>query len=93
MSEQDIINEIFETHLNSTFSKESKQQIANIYSVEIASKVIAIYSDAMNAPVDWKIATIDSALPILHELLDTKYPWLSAKARAKLNYAFIMTWK
>ena len=93
MSEEETLNEAFEKYLESTLSKESRQKLIKEYGDEIASEVNAIYQDAMQAPVDWKTATIDSALPILHELLQNKYPWLSSKARTKINYAFIMTGK
>jgi hypothetical protein len=91
--EQNLINEIFEKYLGSDLSIEASQKIADVYGKEIASKVIDIYTDAIDCPVDWRTATIDSALPILHDLLNRKYTWLNAEARKKINYAFLMTWK
>lgn len=91
--EQNLINEIFTKYLGSDLSVEARQKIAVAYGEEIVSKVIDIYSEAIDCPVDWRTATIDSALPILHDLLNRKYPWLNTEARKKINYAFIMTWK
>ena len=91
--EQTKINEAFEKCLSSYLSKEAKKQISEIYGAKVAAEVTAIYDDALSAPVNWRTATIDSALPILHELLDRKYPWLSGLARQNINYSFIMEWK
>lgn len=90
---QTKINAAFEDFLESYLSSESQKQIADTYGAEIAAEVKAIYDDALNAPVDWRTATMDSALDAMHELLTRKYPWLSPKSRTKLNYAFIMAWK
>jgi len=59
----------------------------------IASKIDAVYTDAINCSIDWHTATIDTGLDILHQTLNSKYTWLSPEARKKINYAFIMTWK
>ena len=91
--EQDIINQAFETFLESYLSKEAREKITAFYGESIATRVKAIYEDALKCPVDWRTATIDTALPILHELLEGKYPWLSGKARSKIVGAFIMEWK
>jgi len=91
--EQNLINEIFERYLGSELSLKTRQEIERIYGESIASKVVAIYAEAINAPVDWRTATLDTALPTLQDLLSRKYPWLSAAARKNINYAFIMTWK
>ena len=91
--EQSLINEAFEKYLGSSFSKEARQKVAEAHGEEIASKARDIYEEAMQAPVDWRTASIDTALPVLHDLLNGKYPWLSAGARKNLNYAFIMAWK
>jgi hypothetical protein len=88
-----LINEIFEKYLGSDLSIEARRKIVNVYGEEIVSKVIDIYTDAIDCPVDWRTATIDSALTLLHDLLNSKYPWLNAEARNKINYAFIMIWK
>jgi hypothetical protein len=72
---------------------EARQEIADVYGEEIVSKVIDIYTDAIDCPVDWRTINGCSALPILHALLNSKYPWLNEEARKKINYAFIMTWK
>jgi hypothetical protein len=93
IAEQHIINEAFEKYLESYLSKEARQKIANHYGEEIASKAAAIYADAMNCSVDWRTATIDSALPVLSELLSRNYSWLSEQARLKIIGAFIMEWK
>lgn len=93
MAEQDIINQAFEKYLESYLSKEARQKIAERYGEEIALKAAAVYADAINCPVDWRTATIDSALPILSELLSRNYSWLSDKARSKIISAFVMEWK
>ena len=92
-SEHDLINEVFENYLGSGLSSEVGRTIADAYGEETASKVHAIYTEAIHCPVDWQTATIDTALPVLHEFLENKYPWLSREARKKINFAFIMTWK
>jgi hypothetical protein len=92
-TEQDIINQAFEKYLESYLSKEARQKIADSYGEEIALKAAAVYTDAINCPVDWRTATIDSALPILSELLSRNYSWLSDKARLKIIGAFVMEWK
>ena len=92
-TEQETINEAFEKYLSPSLTRETRQKIAEEYGKSVASKINIIYDDVMNAPVDWRTATVDSALPILHGFLETNYPWLSPDARKKLNYAFIMTWK
>jgi hypothetical protein len=91
--EQEIINEAFETFQESYLSKESHEKITALYGERIAARVKAIYEDALKCPVDWRTATIDTALPVLHELLTSKYPWLSGKARSKITGAFIVEWK
>ncbi len=91
--EQSLINEVFEKYLGSSFSKEARQKVAQAHGEEIASQVKVIYEDALHTPVDWRTASLDTALPVLHDLLNNKYPWLSAEARKNLNYAFIMAWK
>ena len=91
--EQDIINEAFETLQESYLSKDAREKITALYGEGIAARVKAIYDDALKCPVDWRTATIDTALPVLHELLAARYPWLSGKARSKITGAFIMEWK
>ena len=91
--EQANINAAFETFLDSYLPPAALDNIAARYGEETAAAVKAIYDDAMDTPVDWSTATIDTALPVLHEMLATKYPWLSPMARRKINTAFIMAWK
>ena len=91
--EQSLINEALENFLESALSKEVIQKISNHYGTAIALKVKAVYVDALNCPVDWQTETIDTALPVLHDLLNSKYPWLSKKARSKIKDAFITAWK
>lgn len=92
-AEQNLINQAFEKYLESYLSKEARQKIADRYGEEIALKATAVYADAMNCPVDWRTATIDTALPILSELLSRNYSWLSEQARLKIIGAFVMEWK
>lgn len=92
-NEQNNINEAFEIYLQTSLDKEARERIAARYGEAIAAGVEAISKDALQCPVDWRAATMDSALDELHGFLDEKYSWLSAKARANLNYAFIMCWK
>jgi hypothetical protein len=91
--EQAKINEAFENFLDSYLPPAAMEKIRACYGEEVATTVKAIYDDAMNAPVDWRTASMDSALALMHEHLSSKYPWLSPLARRKLNYAFIMAWK
>lgn len=94
MNEEQIkINEAFEKFLRNYLSPEDRKQIAAVYGEQIAEQVRTIYDEALNAPVDWGSATMDSALDSMHEFLDQKYPWLSPVARTKINHAFIMVWK
>ncbi len=87
------INEAIETFLGSHLSREVSEKIASVYGEAVAARVKAIYDDALKCDVDWRTATIDTALPILDELLNRKYPWLSQRARSKIVSAFIMEWK
>lgn len=91
--EQAKINDAFERFLNSNLSLDAQQQITDSYGEETAAQVKAIYDEALSVPVDWRTATIDSALPVLHEFLNSDYSWLSDKARSNINYAFIMAWR
>jgi hypothetical protein len=91
--EQAMINEAIETFLESYLSIEVREKVTDLYGKGIAARVKAIYDDALKCPVDWRTATIDTALPVLHELLTGKYPWLSGKAKSKIVWAFIMEWK
>ena len=93
MDEQNMINQAFEKYLGSSLSKKARQNIVDRYGEDIASKEDAVYSDAMKAPVDWRTASVDNALDTLHDMLNSKYPWLSTEARKNINYAFIMAWK
>lgn len=93
VNDQTEINAAFENYLESYLSKEAREKIAARYGEEVAAKVKAIYDDALGCPVDWRTASIDTALPVLHELLSAKYSWLSSKARTNINSAFIMEWK
>jgi hypothetical protein len=90
---QNQINEAFEKYLQSYLSPETREKIAAYYGNEVAVGVQNIYHDALNCSVDWRTATMDSALLAMHQLLDSKYPWLSKKARTNINFAFIMSWK
>jgi hypothetical protein len=92
-TEQDRLNEAFERALRSSWSDETRQEITQFFGEEITVKARSIYAEIMHCPVDWRVATIDSALPLLGDFLDANYPWLTAVARRNLNYAFIMTWK
>jgi hypothetical protein len=91
--EQTKISEAFENFLGSYLSEEDIEKIIARYGSDIAARVKSIYDDAIDSPVDWSTATMDSALTVLHELLTSKYPWLTKEARSKINWAFIMTWK
>ncbi len=91
--EQQSINNAFAEFLGSYLSLDAREKIAAAYGEAIAAKVREIYDDALNCSVDWSRATIDTALPVMHSVLDTKYPWLSKAARSALVHAFIMEWK
>jgi L-amino acid N-acyltransferase YncA len=53
----------------------------------------AILADAIDAPVDWRHASMDEALSVLSNLLGKRYPWLSVKARASIASAYMFTYK
>jgi L-amino acid N-acyltransferase YncA len=53
----------------------------------------ALLSDAIDAPVDWRHASMDDALLVLANLLGKRYPWLTVKARAGVVGAYTFTWK
>ena len=91
-NEQIKINEAFENHLNS-YLFEARDNIASQFGEETLHSLEKIYNDAMNCSVDWRTANIDKALPILNNLINDRYPWLSTRAQSNLRYAFIMTWK
>jgi hypothetical protein len=91
--EQQKICLALENCQDSYLSQQDREKIAAQYGEDIAVKVKALYDDALNCPVDWRTATIDTALPVLHKLLASKYPWLSAKARTYIVGAFVMEWK
>jgi hypothetical protein len=93
MDEQSTINEALETCLGSYPSQRTREKIAAHYGEAIARKVESLCGDAISCPVDWRMATIDTALPALHELLTNKYPWLSDQVRVKIVSAFVMAWK
>ncbi len=95
-NEQSEINRIFEQFSlieNSYFSKEHLEDITAEYSSEAIVRAEKIFREAINVPVDWRAATIDSALPVLRDFLRREYPWLSDKSRSNINYAFVMSWK
>ena len=90
---QNKINLAFEKHLSSSLTKQNLADIQTEFGIDTAAQVKTIYSEALNAPVKWRTATMDSALDTMHRFLTENYPWLSDKARTKINYAFIMAWK
>ncbi len=92
-TERSRINQALEQCLPSYLSAEAEQEIRQRFGDEIAQQVRAIYRDALDCPVDWSRATMDSALKLLAEHLHTHYPWLTEKARSALNYCFVMAWK
>lgn len=81
-----------ENHLGSYLSKDNEAVIAQKYGEAVLRRVKAIYTQAIDSPVDWRTAKMDDALAILGGVLD-KLPWLTQKARGNLVHAFIMTWK
>ncbi|MDQ1523227.1 MAG: hypothetical protein QOE47_1151 [Pyrinomonadaceae bacterium] len=87
------INEAVERCLRSYLSPDVEQRITDLFGAHIAARTRAVYDDAMRCPVDWRTAKMDDALAVLHDFLDEKYPWLTAEARSRLNYCFIMSWK
>jgi len=93
LTEEDKMNEVFAKHLGSSFSTEVEEKINRLYGKDVAAKAKTIYNDALACPVDWRTATIDSALPVLADYLKAKYPWLTPEAKSALNYCFIMAWK
>ena len=53
----------------------------------------ALLAIAIDAPVDWRHASMDDALLVLANLLGKRYPWLTVKARAGVVGAYTFTWK
>lgn len=93
VTEEAIISEVLAKHIGSYFSVDAENKVRDLYGEEVATRAKAIYNDALNCPVDWRSATMDSALLVLAQYLNTKYPWLTPEAKTSLNYCFIMTWK
>ena len=93
VTEEAMISEALAKHIGSYFSVDAEKKVRDLYGEDVAAKAKAIYKDALNCPVDWRTATMDSALPVLAEYLNTKYPWLTPEAKTSLNYCFIMAWK
>jgi hypothetical protein len=79
--------------IGSWLSKDSEAAIAEKYGPLVRRWVRHIYDAELGCPVDWKTATMDSALDTMHVFLDERFPWLAGPARTKLNYCFIMAWK
>ncbi len=90
--EQARISDALESALG-IYSRQDKQKIVEGYGEPLATQVFAIVEDALNCPVDWKTASIDTALPVLHDLLMSRYPWLTDGARRAIIHAFVITWK
>lgn len=91
--QQHLVNEALATFQESYFSAEARQRLTARYGEEIARMTEAVYHQAMDCPVNWHTTTMDEALDVLHQFFDEHYPWLTAPARTRLNYAFMMTWK
>ncbi|HEX8456162.1 MAG TPA: hypothetical protein VF656_02475 [Pyrinomonadaceae bacterium] len=87
------ISEAIVRSVGSYLSAEAEREIAGLYGARVAARVRAVYDDALSCPVDWRAASMDDGLSVMHQFLDEKYPWLSAEARTRLNYCFIMAWK
>ncbi len=92
-TEQDRVNEAIAGCLVSDYSRDVERRLRETFGQEIAARVRAVYDDAMGCPVDWRTASMDEALAALHHFLGATYPWLTAEARRRLNFCFIMTWK
>ena len=92
-AEYDKINEAIVRFLHSSWSKETEGEIEQAYGVDVAVKVRTVYDEAIHCPVDWRTATMDSALDTLAEFLPARFPWLTPDAKTRLNYAYIMVWK
>ena len=90
MTRHSEINKAFETYLSMFLSEEELRKIRARFGDEVTAAVEAIYKEAIDCPVDWGI---DAALPVLRNLLDSKYPWLSSKARSNIINAFVMNSK
>lgn len=92
-TEQSQICEALEKHLGSYLSKEASALIRRDYGDAVLAGVERAYRETIDCPVDWRTATMDTALAALSALLTERHPWLTAKARSSLVHAFIMTWK
>lgn len=79
--------------VSSSLSREAEAEITRRFGAGTAAQVRAVYDAAMNCPVDWRTANMDTALDALHAFLREQYPWLSDEARTRLNYCYIMCWK
>jgi hypothetical protein len=91
--EQSNICDALEKHLGSYLSKEASAVIRRDYGDVVLAGAEKVYREAIHCPVDWRTATMDTALAALSALLTERHPWLTAKARSSLVHAFIMAWK
>ena len=82
-------------YVNGTFPRSADVDIEREFGAETARDVRAIYEKAMDCPVNWKSPemSMDIALGILADLMAAEWPELSADAKTRLNYCYIMCWK
>lgn len=89
----DKVSEAIVRFVDSFWTAEIEQEIEASYSREVAQATRYVYHETMDCPVDWNTENMDSALAVLAEFFDSRFPWLTPEARTRLNYRFMMTWK
>lgn len=87
-----LLNEVFESHLKSSFHKGMRSEIAANYGSDILEQVLDIYEVLIDCG-SGRGVTVDSGIPMLMDLAAERYPWLSEKALTNLTHAFYLTWK
>ena len=93
LAQQAQINDALVRFVESIWSRECEAAMTAYYGAELTLKAKTLYDAAMDCPVDWYQNNMNEALGILANYLAAEFPWLSAEARTRLNYNFIMTWK
>lgn len=92
-ADHEKISEIIVRYLQSYWSVEVGRQIEEVYGHDLAVKAKAVYDEAIDCPIDWHKEDMNSALAIVSDFLQARFPWLTERAKTRLNYCFIMVWK
>lgn len=87
------VSAAFEQFLGSYLSREARQGIEAAFGPVVLERVQEVYHRCLGCPVDWSRQSMDDALPILAQTMDTEFPWLSKEARRNIIGAFVLEWK